>query len=127
MVIREVRPSDDAAWESMRCDLWPDGAHEHAGEIASFLAGKLQEPSAVFLAEDEGSPVGVIELSIRDHVPGFAGKRTGYVEGLYVVPQRRGSGIARELLRVAKQWASDNHCDAFASDRADRLIIDRGF
>lgn len=128
MIIRSVRPSDASAWEAMRCALWPDGAEEHPAEIAAFFAGSLNEPCAVFVAEDEpGSLVGVAELSIRNDVARIAGKRTAYVEGLYVMRERRGRGLARELLRVAKQWARDNQCEAFASDRADRVIIDKTF
>ena len=113
MPIRPIRPSDAASWESMRRDLWPDGAHEHATEISAFFAGAIDEPSAVFVAEECGWLVGVAELSVR--------------EGLYIIPEHRGRGIARQLLRAAKLWARSNQCDAFASDRADRIIVDRRF
>jgi aminoglycoside 6'-N-acetyltransferase I len=128
MIIREVRASDADVWKAMRCALWPDGAEEHRAEIVAFLAGDAHEPRAVFVAEDEsGLLVGVAELSIRNDVAGIAGKRTGYAEGLYVVPERRGRGIARKLLHAAKLWARENQCEAFASDRTDRVIIDRRF
>ena len=127
MRIRPIRPSDAASWESMRRDLWPDGAHEHAAEISAFFAGAIDEPSGVFVAEESGLLVGVAGLSVRDDIAGLPGKRTGYVEGLYVIPEGRGRGIARQLLRAAKLWARSNQCDAFASDRGDRIIVDRRF
>jgi hypothetical protein len=47
MVIRHITPADSVAWETMRRDLWPEVEADHAGEIASFFAGTLSEPSAV--------------------------------------------------------------------------------
>jgi aminoglycoside 6'-N-acetyltransferase I len=112
----------------MRRELWPEGAEDHAPEIASFFAGTLPEPAAVIVAEDAGGVLlGVVELSIRTDVPGLLGKRTGYVEGLYVNPEVRQRGIARKLLQASRLWAREQRCEAFASDRADRIVIDRSF
>lgn len=78
----------------------------------------------------ESSSDGIVafaELSIRANLQGFEGKRVGYVEGLYVIPEVRGRGVARKLLQKSRQWAQEQECDAFASDRADRIVIDRSF
>ena len=124
--IRPVGPADADAWEQLRCDLWPEGRADHAPEIASFFAGKLAEPAAVLVAEDPvGKLVGFAELSIRTDLPPLLGRRAGYVEGLYVVPDARGRSVAWSLLRVSRDWARQQQCTAFASDRAGRVIIDR--
>ena len=68
-----------------------------------------------------------MELSIRYDLLGLEGIRTGYVEGLYVVPEVRHTGLARRFLGAARNWAQDHGCRAFASDRADRVIVDRRF
>ncbi len=126
--IRAARPDDAKAWEQLRCDLWPDGRGDHASEIASFFAGTLDEPSAVLVAEDStGKVVGFSELSIRADPPPLLGSRVGYVEGLYVVPDARGRGVARSLLVASRDWARQQKSTAFASDRAGRVIIDRRF
>lgn len=123
--IRPVRVADAEAWEQSRCDLWPDGRADHAAEIAAFFAGTLDEPEAVLLAEDsEDKLVAFAELSIRTDLSSLIGARVAYVEGLYVVPEVRGRGIARQLLRASVDWARQQRCTAFASDRADRVIID---
>ena len=49
------------------------------------------------------------------------------VEGLYEVPEARGRGITRRLLRASVDWARQQKCTAFASDRADRVIMDRRY
>jgi aminoglycoside 6'-N-acetyltransferase I len=126
--IRSVVREDALAWESLRRDLWPDGAEGHAAEIASFFAGTLEEPDAVLVAESPaGAIVGVAELSLRLDLRGFEGQRVGYVEGLYVCPELRQRGVARRLLQASRDWARQQGCTTFASDRAERIIVDRSF
>jgi GNAT superfamily N-acetyltransferase len=101
-VIRAVRPSDTAAWVKLRTALWPDGAEDHPREIAQFFSGMLGELNAAFIVENPaGKPIAILELSIREAVPGLEGKRAGYVEGLYVIAELRHHGIARELLHTS--------------------------
>jgi aminoglycoside 6'-N-acetyltransferase I len=127
-VIRAVRPSDTTAWVKLRTALWPDGAEDHPREIAQLFAEMLDEPNAAFIVENPaGKPIAILELSIREDVPGLEGKRAGYVEGLYVIAELRRRGIARELLHTSLNWARENQCIAFASDRAERIVIHRRF
>lgn len=128
ITVRNVAPSDAATWEAMRTELWPDGATDHATEIAMFFAGTLTEPVAVLVAQNlAGVIVGFVELSIRVNVADLASKRVGYVEGLYVSPNFRHNGIGRKLLQASRIWTRRQKCTAFASDRADRLVIDWTF
>lgn len=127
MTIRPIEPSDAASWERLRRELWPEDPESHAEEIASFFAGALPEPQAVLVAQEGPNLIAFAELSIRVDIPGLAGKRVGYVEGLYVTPPFRGCGIACTLLLASKSWARENHCEAFASDRAERIIVDPRF
>jgi aminoglycoside 6'-N-acetyltransferase I len=123
-IIRLVTPADAATWQRLRTAHWPDGAADHGPEIAAFFAGTAAEPQAVFLAENDGQAVAVMELSIRTDLPPLLNVKVGYVEGFYIVPEFRGRGLARQLLRFAQDWARQQHCPAFASDRAGRLIVD---
>jgi aminoglycoside 6'-N-acetyltransferase I len=126
--VRPVRATDDKIWERLRCELWPDGQEDHAGEIATLFAGKAAEPDAVLIAKSpEGKVIGFAELAIRMNLPTLIGTRVGYVEGLYVISEVRGLGVTRSLLRASRDWARQQNCAAFASDRAERIIIDRRF
>ncbi len=128
IIVRAVQPADTAVWEDLREALWSGERDRHRKEIASFFAGTLREPVAVLLAETAtGDIVGVVELSLRTDIPGLLGQRTGYIEGLYVLPSRRFQGVARCLLQNSKDWALREGCQAFASDRDDRIIVDRSF
>jgi hypothetical protein len=69
IVIREVRPSDAAAWAKLRTALWPAGAADHPREIAQFFAGLIDEPKGAFIVESPaGKPIAILELSIREDV-----------------------------------------------------------
>ncbi len=126
--IRPVAKADADTWERLRCDLWPDGSEDHRQEIDAYFAGTLVEPEAVFLAETaDGIAIAVMELFVRTGLAGYEGQRIGYVEGLYVVPAMRGSGVAVALMKYARAWAQTQGCTGFASDRAGRLVIDSGY
>lgn len=127
MIIRAAEPFDAPAWEVMRRAMWPDNPDSHAREIAEFFAGTIGEPQAVFVAQEGRTLLAVAELSIRNDLAELAGKRVGYVEGIYIAAPFRGGGVVRQLLRVAEEWARNNGCDAFASDRGERIIVDPNF
>ncbi|WP_419803950.1 N-acetyltransferase family protein [Terriglobus sp.] len=127
IVIRAAEPEDWLTWERLRYALWPGDDEAHGEEISRFFAGEKTDPEHVLLAEAANTAVGFAELSIRTDLPGLEGKRVGYIEGLYVAEQARHQGVARTLLWAARQWAREQGCETFASDREDRIIVDRNF
>ena len=74
--------------------------------------------AAAFLANsDEQTAVGFAELSLRhDYVNGCRTSPVAFVEGLYVLPDRRRLGIARLLYAAAERWAVDLGCSELAVD-----------
>lgn len=117
MQIRPVTVEDSAAWLKLRQGLWPEGASDHAFEIASYFAGRLREPLQVLLAFDDAeTPLGFVELSIRAQAEGCDTDSVAYLEGWYVIPEARQMGAGRALVQAAEQWARDEGCSEFASD-----------
>lgn len=104
-----------ADWLALRKALYSpleDAFHE--AEMRQILGSKEQ---ACFLALDEsGVPLGFMELSLRNFVDGCLGSPVGYVEGLYVVPEARGRGIARMMLEHAMRWSRGHGCRDVAAD-----------
>lgn len=125
-LIHPVSSSDSLDWLRLRNRLWT--GHDHAEEIAEFFNGNLVELDEVLIAHDDtGMAVAHVELSIRQDIVGLEGVRTGYIEGLYIDEFHRSSGIALQLLRASELWALDHGCQAFASDREDRIIVHKRF
>lgn len=115
--VREATPSDADAWLRMRARLWPEGADDHASEIAAFFAGTAFMPLAVLIARDDsGAAVGFAELSIRNYAESCATNRVAYLEGWYVEPEARRRGVGRALVAAAEAWARGQNCSEFGSD-----------
>jgi aminoglycoside 6'-N-acetyltransferase I len=125
VTIRPVAASDAEEWLKLRCDLWPEGVEDHEAEIASFFGSTLVEPLAVFVAVDGADRViGFAELSIRRDIPALGYYDAGFIEGLYVAPEKRFCGVARALVQAGRHWARTRGCKGFASDRSGRYVID---
>jgi len=116
--VRHVTPDLREAWLHMRSALWPEGATaEHESEIDAFFAGRLREPLAVLIATgDAGEALGFAELSIRPYAEGCETDRVAYLEGWYVIPGARRTGVGRALVEAAEAWAIERGCQEFASD-----------
>ncbi|HXT71123.1 MAG TPA: aminoglycoside 6'-N-acetyltransferase [Vicinamibacterales bacterium] len=116
--IRPVAATDADAWLSMRVALWPyeDSVEGHAQEIARFVDGRLTMPLAVLVAELNDTLVGFVELSIRNYAEDCTTDRVAYLEGWYVVPERRRRGVGRALIAASEAWGRAQGCTEFASD-----------
>jgi aminoglycoside 6'-N-acetyltransferase I len=117
MTVEPINSVSNPDWLRMRRALWPDTPEaEHVAEMMSFVA----EPNrfAQFMAIDSsGSPVGLAEASLRrDYVNGADTSPVGYLEGLFVEPAARRSGVARSLVTAVAQWATEKGCTELVSD-----------
>jgi ribosomal-protein-alanine N-acetyltransferase len=71
----------------------------------------------IYLAWHGDKVVGFAHCSLRhDYVEGTSGGQVGYLEGIYVLPEYRSSGIAKNLFSACEQWAANKGCSEFASD-----------
>jgi len=120
--ISSITKKEAGDWLRLRNLLWE--GDDHISEIEKYFSGLAEEPNEVLIAkENSGKVVGHVELSIREDIDGLLGKRTGYIEGLYIEEDHRFGRLSRVLLRAAESWARSQGCVAFATDREDRVII----
>jgi len=113
MTIRPIRLAD--RWEliRMRQALWPDSTSEEAEEILVSSGGDR------LVLVDEGKEdhlVGFAEVGLRTFADGCDTCPVAYLEGIWVDPGHRRSGIADELLEHCEKWARDLGRTEFASD-----------
>lgn len=95
-------------------ELFPGHA---PGELLAEWEELPRTECAVFLAAEEGSPIGFAQCQLRfDYVEGTGTSPVGYLEGIYVRPGSRRKGAARALLSACEEWAREQGCTEFASD-----------
>ncbi len=99
---------------ALACELWPGHTPE---ELLPEQEAAIRSGGAVFLAVEDGSPVGFAQCQLRhDYVEGTGSSPVGYLEGIYVRGPYRGRGLARALLSACEGWARERGCTEFASD-----------
>jgi aminoglycoside 6'-N-acetyltransferase I len=112
--IRRLGEADRATWAAMRAALWPD---DDAGELAHDLPEFLADPrQAAFGAFDRQEMVGFAECSERAWGDGTLTRPVGWLEGIYVVPDRRRTGIAAALVAEVEAWCRARSLSELGSD-----------
>lgn len=86
----------------------------HRQEMELFFAdhGKL----CLLAMTESGAAGGMIEVSLRNVVDGCLSSPVGYVEGIFVDPAHRGTGLSRRLLSAAEEWCRERGCREIATD-----------
>ncbi len=112
----EVTEEDVSEWVSLALALWP---YETQADMRALFLKRLplSKEKSILCRDEKGEPVAFIDLSIREeYVEGSNSSPVGYVEGIYVKPEYRMKGVARELLRLGEEWSRLNGCAEFGSD-----------
>ena len=115
--IERCSSPDQPGWLDLRLALWPDATKdEHRGYMEISLA-QPERFLQLMMYDADRRPVGFIEGSIRtDYVNGTETSPVGFVEGVFVVPDWRRRGVARQLFAAIGDWAKARGCRELASD-----------
>ena len=110
-MIVPVSKENENEWIELCIALWPNTTAQ------DLRAGRATYKLSDFLYYINDEAVAFISLSIRhEYVPGTETTPVGYLEGIYVKPDFRKRGIAKELVTYAKEWAFSQGCNEMASD-----------
>ena len=104
MIIRPLRSSDHLEWFALRSALWPE-CQQADNENDTLLFTSKPHQFAGFVSESDGYLTGFLEASLREYADGCATSPVGYVEGWFVLPKHRLSGVGRALIEAAEDWA----------------------
>lgn len=106
------------AWGAMRFALWPwDSPGEHADQAADFYLSGHPDRAAFVALDADGLPLGFAEGTLRrDYVEGCDSSPVGFLEGIYVEPIARGTGVGRALSEAVADWARRAGCTEYASN-----------
>lgn len=99
----------------MRAELWPG---DHTAEVEQHLRDGATPLLTLVLVADrgDGKLCGFVEIGLRPYAEGCDSSPVPFIEGWYVDPDVRGTGVGRELIRAAEAWARANGYREIASD-----------
>jgi aminoglycoside 6'-N-acetyltransferase I len=106
-----------ADWLQLRILLWPDHEDAHLLEMRQLL----EQPYTLQLLSynNQQQAIAMLEASIRyEYVNGTQTSPVAFLEGIYVLPEYRRSGVATTLVQQVEDWAKQFSCTEFASDAA---------
>lgn len=114
--VRRLKETDFADWFRLRKLLWDESTDdEHRREMHEII--EYEETQLVLIAEtSDNKLIGFLEASIRPFVEDCTTDQVGYLEGWYVEPQFRRSGVGAVLVKTAEDWARKKGCREMASD-----------
>lgn len=119
MDVRLYIPADWPEWLRMRRALWPHHADDsETDDAAAWLA--RSDAAVVVAARSDGSTLaGFAEVGARAYADGCATSPVAYLEGWYVDPDVRRTGVGAALVRGAEAWA---RAQGFAELASDALL-----
>ena len=112
IVVAEKEHFED--WLELRKQVYTGlNDHFHLREMANWLSESCKR---CWIAYRDDEAVGFVEASLRNIVDGCLSSPVGYVEGIYVSPDQRGQGLARDLLATAEEWMRAEGCTEVGTD-----------
>ncbi|HET9136457.1 MAG TPA: aminoglycoside 6'-N-acetyltransferase [Candidatus Kapabacteria bacterium] len=96
--------------------LWPE---EDAEDLRQHFSSILHNDRwrTILCKTGSGEVIAFANLSIHyEYVEGSESSPVGYIEGIYVKPEYRKQGIAKELVRLGEEWSRSRGCTEYASD-----------
>ena len=123
MKIRCVTSADLPAWIAMRRRLYTDATDAEIEQEARTMS-QWDPPCVAFVAEAKGGGLaGFVEVGLRSYVEGGPLGPAAYIEGIWVEPEHRRTGVARALSAAAEQWGRDRGVAWLGSDaHIDNLL-----
>ena len=117
--IRELGPADFALWADCAHALWPDQPREALlADIRRYAGPGIGEARA-WAASRGGAVCGYAELSLRPYANGCEGRPVPFLEGIWVAPAARRTGVGRALVR---HLAAVVRAEGFVELGSDALI-----
>ena len=108
--------TDDAGWLRLRVGLWPEQTRRELDADRSIFRERPDRNAVFFARRADGRLAGFLEASLREYAEGCATSPVGFIEGWYVEPAHRASGVGRALMRTAEEWARSQGCRELGSD-----------
>jgi len=115
MTVEEISEQNLKPLTTLMLELWPDCHFDEEYQNCRRILTAADE--TCFLLKKNNEYIAFIQLALRhDYVEGTTSSPVGYIEGIYVRPLFRRSGLAGQLVKLAKKWTKEKDCRQLASD-----------
>ena len=105
MGVRLMRPNEVGEVTEMMRALWPDAGDYDFGDETVFVWER-----------SDGRLAGFASCSLRPWAEGCLSMPVPYIEGWWVAPDLRRSGVGRALIEAIERWCCDNSYAELGSD-----------
>lgn len=125
--------ADFDTWRRFREELYDDLDPAWSEDEIHRIATDPNMTTYLVFDETQPTPIGMLELSLRNIVDGCATSPVAYIDGLYLTEKWQGRGLGSQLLAFAKKWAGEQGCTELAVDteldnvRAQKFYLREGF
>lgn len=114
-MIRKAQKSDALTLAELAVQMW--NSHTISELEKDFEKTVENDKSVCFIKYVDHKAVGFAQCQLRtDYVEGTTSSPVGYLEGIFIEPEYRNKGFAKELLKECEKWAKGKNCTEFASD-----------
>ncbi|MBO9136263.1 GNAT family N-acetyltransferase (plasmid) [Rhizobium sp. B230/85] len=97
ILIRKMQRTDSDLWAAMRSRLWDRlSVEEHSADIERLWNG--EKGNGYIAQTPDRTAVGFAEISIRDYANGCTAQPVPFLEGIWIDPSHRRTGIGRLLI-----------------------------
>lgn len=116
IIVRQLKESDLSEWLRLRQLLWDETPEEHHRDEMLDILDHPEFQLVIVADGGDGKLIGFLEVSIRPFAEDCDTENVGYLEGWFVEPEFRRTGVGRNLVANAEQWARSRGCTEMASD-----------
>lgn len=105
-------------WAELRIKLWDwDTVEDHREEAEELYLAGYPDRVAFVALDEAGAIIAFAEASTRrDYVEGCDTSPVVFLEGIYVLPQARKTGVAKALSDVVANWGRTKGYTEYASN-----------
>ena len=115
MKVEEINEKNIRALTHLMLELWPECDYEEEFDNCKRIIESENE--TCFLIKNNKEYIAFIQLSLRfEYVEGATSYPVVYIEGIYVKPEFRATGIGKRLVKKGEHWGKIFGCKHLASD-----------
>jgi aminoglycoside 6'-N-acetyltransferase I len=132
MKLRSVNRNEFSLWSKYRKSLYSELDDDYDQEEMKNIFDS-DSWLCQFVEDNDGKLIGLVELSFRNIADGCLSTPVPYLEGFYLVENKRNKGLGKKIIQLLVDWCKEHGYTELATDtelkneRAQRFYEKLGF